>query len=107
MSEKQSEVREVMGQVGQLEVTARTWLHSEWDLAISGMQTRIRKSTTYKGHAVLRVGGREITGTEDQTPGHPNQQRRLRRSSQRGRGQPREIWLCFTGGRMGCVQCAG
>lgn len=100
---RSSEVREVMGQMGPLEVTARTWLHSKCDLAISGMQTSIRKSTTYKGHAVLKEGGREIAGTEDQTPGHPKQQRRLRRSSQR---QPRETRLCFTGRRDGlCPVC--
>lgn len=53
VSKNQIEVRVVQA----LEATARTRFYSERDLAVSGMQVGIWKSTAYKGHAALREGG--------------------------------------------------
>lgn len=51
-----------------MEVAVRIGLYSEWDLAVSGMQIGVWKSTACKGHGTLSKEGKRRTETQGPSP---------------------------------------
>lgn len=86
-------------------VAVRTWLYSEWELAISGTQIDVWISTAYKGHATLSKEEERRTETQGPSPRACQQAKEVEEEQPEVGGNPERL-NSSSGRGMGCAKCA-